>query len=60
MPFTSIVGLFLAVLVSHDSCAQQKQSAAVACYVKAAETSALHRYTPEDIVGVAAFSRRES
>ena len=55
MRFTSIMWILAAVLVSHESFAQQKPSAAVAPNVKTTETSAVHRYTPEDVVGVAAI-----
>ena len=55
MRFSFIAGMLAAVLVSHDSFAQQKSSIAVVPSVKAAEASAVQRYTPEDVVGVAAI-----
>lgn len=55
MRFTLIAGILAAVVVSPDSFAQQKKLSAVALNVQAAETSAVQRYTPEDVVGVAAI-----
>ena len=55
MRFTLIAGILAAVVASPDSFAQQKKLSAVAPIVQAAETSAVQRYTPEDIVGVVAI-----
>jgi hypothetical protein len=55
MRFTFIAGILTAVVVSHDCFAQLKESTVAATNVKAAQASAVLRYTPEDVVGVAAI-----
>ncbi len=61
MRFSFIAGMLAAVVLSHACEAQQKKaanlqkSATVAPREKSAETSAVQRYTPEDVVGVAAI-----
>ena len=61
MRFSFIAGMLAAVVLSHACEAQQKKaadlkkSATVAPGEKSAETSAVQRYTPEDVVGVAAM-----
>ncbi len=61
MRFSFIAGMLAAVVLSHTCEAQQKKAAnlqksvTVAPGEKSAETSAVQRYTPEDVVGVAAI-----
>ena len=61
MRFSFVAGMLAAVVLSHACEAQQKkaanlqESATVALGEKSAETSAVLRYTPEDVVGVAAM-----
>lgn len=61
MRFSFVAGMLAAVVLSHACEAQQKKTASlqkpatVAPGEKAAETSAVQRYTPEDVVGVAAL-----
>ena len=61
MRFSFIAGMLAAVVLCHACEAQQKKaadlekSATVASDAKSAETSAVQRYTPEDVVGIAAM-----
>ena len=61
MRFSFIAGMLAAVVLSHACDAQQKKaanlqkSATVAPGEKSAEISAVQRYTPEDVVGIAAI-----
>ncbi|MEJ7595963.1 MAG: DUF1559 domain-containing protein, partial [Planctomycetaceae bacterium] len=54
MRFSFTMGFLAAVLMSHVAEAQQKQPAAAGQSSNTAVASAVLRYTPEDVVGVAA------
>ena len=55
MRLSLTVGIISAVLMSQVSDGQQKRPQTAGQNLKAAETSAVLRYTPEDVVGIAAI-----